>query len=106
MLIHPPANTPARTCSPVCSRGVVNTSYTLSMVTRRILESRASRGFSSRIYEGRKEQGGEGHSRSGRLTARALHPQPQADAAVPPCTSVRGPPPAPAPASALLPPTQ
>lgn len=38
------------TCSPVCSRGVVKTSYTLSIVTRRILESRASRGFSSRIW--------------------------------------------------------
>mmetsp|Transcript_16291 Transcript_16291/g.35207 ORF Transcript_16291/g.35207 Transcript_16291/m.35207 type:complete len:220 (-) Transcript_16291:4-663(-) len=37
-------------CSPVWSRGVVNTSYTLSMVTRSTLESRARRGFSSRIF--------------------------------------------------------
>mmetsp|Transcript_8400 Transcript_8400/g.20951 ORF Transcript_8400/g.20951 Transcript_8400/m.20951 type:complete len:218 (+) Transcript_8400:494-1147(+) len=35
--------------SPVASRGVVNTSYTLSMVTRSTLESRARRGFSSLI---------------------------------------------------------
>lgn len=36
-------------CSPVVSRGVVNTSYTLSSVTRSTLLSRASRGFSSLI---------------------------------------------------------
>jgi hypothetical protein len=34
---------------PVWSRGVVNTSYTLSMDTLSTLESRARRGFSSRI---------------------------------------------------------
>lgn len=35
---------------PVTFRGVVNTSYTLSRVTFRILDSRASRGFSSLIF--------------------------------------------------------